>query len=47
MTNNQVPLSDIFTIQYGNKFDWNKMTQSDDGINFVSRQKGVIVISGV
>lgn len=34
---NLVPLKNIFDIEYGNKFDKNKMSLDDGGVNFVSR----------
>lgn len=32
-----IPLNKIFNIKYGNQFDFNKMTLSENGINFISR----------
>jgi hypothetical protein len=32
-----VKISDIFDVEYGNSLELNKLTQSDNGINFVSR----------
>ena len=32
-----VKLNDLFDISYGTKFDWNKMTEEQNGIAFVSR----------
>lgn len=34
-----VPINTIFHIEYGNQFDFNKLSPVDDGINFVSRSR--------
>jgi hypothetical protein len=39
-------LDSIFTVAYGNKFDFNKMTPDPDGIAFVGRRRGGQGIAG-
>lgn len=35
----KVPLNGLFTIEYGNQFDLNKMSVDNPGVNFVSRSR--------
>jgi Type I restriction modification DNA specificity domain len=41
-----VPLSDVFDIEYGNKFDANKANFQPEGINFVSRSSKNLGVVG-
>lgn len=41
-----VPLSEIFDVEYGNKFDANKLNFVDSGINFVSRSSKNLGVVG-
>jgi hypothetical protein len=41
-----VPLSSLFAIEYGNQLDKNKLVETPDGVNFVSRSSSNLGIDG-
>lgn len=41
-----IPLSSLFAIEYGNQLDKNKLVETPDGVNFVSRSSSNLGIDG-
>lgn len=43
---NTVPISEVFLIEYGNKFNFNAAVEDEQGINFVTRSRNNLGIGG-